>query len=260
MVVTWQFILTFLVWLPVGVCIYTVISWMVMDEIDSGVGILALGAAFGLGIATSFAPDRTIVWLPFSMAVVTVLAYPFVSESWRKYQLFQIDVEQIETIYERLKVNRGDVYGMMRLSEKLYERGVQHPAIALLDGALRGQPKDLFQNELKLLANWKRDLGTVPLRTETTCVRCGMANGVGVCFCLRCDSEFLLDIVRKRWVGFSAWGLLFAVWGVLAVCFAVAPFVTSDSTAPAVRLGLGIVAVTIALASFGVLIVKGVRG
>ncbi len=166
----------------------------------------------------------------------------------------------METIYERMRGNRADVYGMTTLAQSIYDRGLVHPAIALMDGALMGQPKDLFQNEFKALARWKLDLGGVPLRTETVCLQCGAANAGGVCFCHRCGAEYLLDLVRRRYVGFTGWGLLFGTWAVLAGCVAAAPFLVSDQVATEVRLGVGIVAVAVALGGFGVFVAKGVRG
>ena len=258
MELNWQFVLTFLVWVPVGIWIYTVLSWMIMNDIDTGPGILGIGAALGLGMATSFAPNRDIIWLPFTLSVLTILIYPLVNDSWRKYQLHLIEVDQIDSVYERLRFNRGDVYGRIRLSEKLYEQGIRHPAIALLDGALKGQPKDLFQNELNHLANWKRDLNGIPVRTEALCFRCGHLNKLGDCFCTQCGAEFLLDLVRRRWVGFTGWGILFTVWGLLGLAVGTAPFLLSDQVTPTVRIGIGIGAISLAIISLIVVAMRGV--
>lgn len=253
-------VLAFLVWVPVGIWIYAVISWMVMADMDTGTGIIALGAAIGLGISTSFAPDRSIAWIPFTVAVLTVALFPLVNESYRKYMLFKIDIEQIEDIYSRLRVNRDDVYGMIRLSEVLYGMGMQHQAITLLESALRERPKDLFPSETRTLDGWQRNLGKIPLRRETACLACGTGNSPAQFFCRKCGAEFLLEMARRRWVGFSSWALLFSVWGLLAIAVAAAPFLGSSQVTPEIRLVAGIVALVVALGGFGMLAWRGVRG
>ncbi len=252
-------ILAFAVWVPVGVWVYTVIGWLVMDEVDTSVGLLALGVGISLGVAGSFAPDRSYAWVPFSVALVTVILYPLVNESWRKHELFKIELERIGNIYERLRMNRADVYGKTTLAMLMYERGLLHPAAALMSGALKGQPKDLFQNEFKALARWQQELGGVPLRTETQCLRCGVSNAGEDCFCRRCGAEYLVDLVRRRYVGFTGWGMLLGVWAVLAGCVAAAPFLVSNQVSPEVRLGVGIGAVVVAMAGLGIFVSKGVR-
>lgn len=255
----WHQILALLVWLPVGVWVYTVIGWLVMDEVEPPIGWAALVVGIGLGLATSLAPSRELCWVPFSVAVITVVLAPGVMEAWRRYEMFRIDVEKADGIYERLRVNRGDVYAMTKLSEVLYERGVIHPAIALLDGALKGQPQELFQNEMKILGRWRRDLGSLPLRTEVACPRCGTINGAGV-FCQRCGGEFLLDLMRRRSVGFGGWGFVMGVWLVLAGLVAAGPFLLTDTVGPEVRLGAGILAMLVALGALGAFVWRGVKG
>ncbi len=83
-------ILAFAVWVPVGVWIYTVIGWLVMGDVETSTGLLGLGVGVSLGLAGSFAPDRSYAWLPFSIALVTVILYPIVNESWRRHELFKI--------------------------------------------------------------------------------------------------------------------------------------------------------------------------
>lgn len=254
------FILAFLVWVPVGIWIYVAVSWMVMSDIDTGVGIIAIGAGLGLGIGTSFAPDRSLAWIPFTVAVLTVCLFPIVNESFRRYMLFKIDIEQIEEIYGRLRTNRDDVYGMIRMSEVLYGMGMHHPAIALLEGALKDRPKDMFPSETRTLDGWKRGLGQIPLRRESVCLGCGAGNAPAQFFCRRCGADFLLDMARRRWVGFSSWSLLFSVWGLLAIGVAAAPFLASSQVTPEIRLAAGVIALLTALGGFAVLALRGVRG
>jgi hypothetical protein len=253
-------VLAFAVWVPVGVWIYTVIGWLVMDDVEPVAGLIALGVGVSLGVSGSFAPDRSYAWLPFSIALITVVLYPIVNESWRRHELFKIELERVGDIYERLGGNRSDVYGKATLALMLYDRGLVQAAAALMDGALKGQPKDLFQNEFKALARWQHELGGVPLRTVTQCLRCGAENASSDCFCRRCGARYLMDLFERRYVGFRGWAMLLVVWGVLAGCVAAAPFVVSDNVSTEVRLGVGIGAVVVALAGFGFFVVKGVRG
>jgi hypothetical protein len=257
--VTLDQIFAIAVWIPVGVWIFMVIGWMIMAEIDGWVGLVMIGLALGLALTGSFMPIKGLAWLPLVMSTLTILAWSGLQESWRRYQLFVIDVERVEDIYEQMGGRGSDIYGMARMSEVLYARGMVHPAIALLDGALKGQPKDLFAAELKTLAGWKHDLGSTPLRTMIPCPSCSRTNPGGSCFCLGCGRPFLLDLLRRRWVGFSAWGLLFAVWGLLAVAVVATPWLTRPTVAPEIRLGVGIVAIVTALAAGGYFVVKGLR-
>ncbi|MBX3114312.1 MAG: hypothetical protein KF836_07070 [Fimbriimonadaceae bacterium] len=244
-----------LVWLPITAWVVCMVGWMIMDEVDTLFGIIAVCLAIGLGFATVKPPAPGLNWIPFLAVCLTMAFYFPVREGIRRWELIAIDIEQIRSCCERLALRPGDVYAIVKMSEILASRGRTLHAVQLLEGTIAGQPKNLFDDEWKMVAKWRMSLGAQTLAPGTACPKCGRVNMPGQYLCSGCGSQHLLELARGGVAGFSQWRLAFFGWSLLAAIAVIFPYLQVGTSGVVAKIALALVGLT-----GGVMILIGLIG
>jgi len=248
-------IFSVLVWLPIAGWVLSMIGWMIMDEVDTLFGIIAVGLALGLGFATVKPPAPGLNWIPFLAVCLTMAFYFPVREGIRRWELIAIDLDQMRGCYERLAMRPGDVYAIVKMSDILASRGRTVQAVQLLEGAISGQPKNLFDDEWKTVNKWKMSLGGQTITPGTTCPKCGRLNMPGQYLCSGCGSQHLLELARGGVAGFSQWRLAFFGWSLLAGMAVVFPYLQVGTGGVVAKIAVALVGL-----AGGVMILIGLIG
>ncbi len=236
-----------LIWIPVSIWVISMIHWMVQGDIDAGFGFLGLCAGIALGALTVFSPNPALSPLLLAAAVSIVVLFPFVRSLVNRHALAQLDVEQVERSYEMLEQKPSNSAASLRLARVLYSRGIRGHAIRIAESAFQGMPSSFFQDEARMLQQWKLQTTEPNEFRDLPCARCGELNSAGTLFCTRCKAPFLLDYARGRWVEGSAAQKLIATWFLAVVLLVAIPFTASLLT-PTV--GVVLICIEVALGVF----------
>lgn len=241
----WAFAAGCLVWVPIAIWVISMIHWMVQGDIDAGFGFLGIAAGLTLGGMTVFVPNPDIAPYLLIAATSTIVAFPVVRRIANRHALAQLDVEQVERAYEMLDEKPNNLAANLRLARVLYDRGVCGHAIVIAEEALKGVPPTYFQDEARMLRQWKLDTTEPKHFRELPCFRCGALNPPGVIYCSKCASPFLLDYAKGRWLEPSTMHRVVAFW-FAAVLLLIAIPLTVSNFDPAISMLLILVEVVVA--------------
>lgn len=200
-----------LVWGPIAVWVYGLISWTVMGEIDALFGIVGAMLGIALGAAIMLQPNPQLA--PFLVvAVFTLVAiFPWLRSLAQRRELALIDIEAIERAYEQL-MERPDSFGpKLRIARLIYARGLHGHAIVLAEEALKPLPKSLAEDDMRQVRLWKLSARPEDFRA-IHCVECGRENPPGTLFCSRCRAPILLFHAKGSWTGRRTTRKLLAAW------------------------------------------------
>ncbi len=200
-----------LVWGPIAIWVYGLISWTVMGEIDALFGIVGAMLGIVLGAAIMLQPNPQLA--PFLVVgVFTLVAiFPWLRSIAQKRELAMIDIDAIERAYEQLQ-ERPDGFGpRIRIARLIYARGLHGHAIVLAEETLKPLPRSIVEDDMRQLRLWK--LAAQPHDFQSiTCVDCGRENPPGTLFCSRCRAPILLFHARGAWTGRKTTRKLLAAW------------------------------------------------
>lgn len=200
-----------LVWAPIAVWVYSLISWSIMGEIDALFGIVGAFLGIALGVAIMLQPHPSLAPYLVASVFTLVLVFPYLRSLLTRRELAQIDIESIERAYEQLG-ERPDGFGpKMRIARLIYGRGLRGHAITLAEEALKPFPRSTVEDDLRQLRIWKASATTEdfgPIR----CLECGKENPVGTLFCRRCHSRILLRYAKGSWSGKRSARKLLSAW------------------------------------------------
>lgn len=202
-----------LVWIPVCLWIISLVHWMIQGDVDIIWGIIGLFTAFMLGIITMLPPRPQLAPFMLAGAVVTTMLFPVFRNSLNKRALDSVDIDAIEDAYEMLRIKPDNHVIRFKFAKLLYKRGMRGSALAFGQQALAHMPGSAFFEEHRLYELWKRSFrpGHAP-ETSIVCLECGTHNDLGTFTCRNCNSEFLIDHVRGRWVGRNLSRKLLSAW------------------------------------------------
>ena len=200
---------------PVVVWVYSLISWMVMGEMDALLGTCGIIAALLLGFVAIAPPDPLYSPIAFAGLVGMMIVFPFARRQLDRRANVEIEVEQIEKAYKTLAEMPENAAAMFKLADGLYARGLVSQAVAIADQALASMPKNVFPAEHRVVDLWRRHAPAPasPLR----CLHCGRTNDPAAVFCESCGAQYLALYARGRWLGRAlAWKLV-ASWAAASV-------------------------------------------
>jgi hypothetical protein len=215
-----------LVWVPIAIWIYALISWMIQGDIDFISGLVGVTLGLGVGLVAMIAPDVRVAPLIFVACMITLIAAPLVRMMLSRRELNSIDIDAIERAYEALAEKPMNPGLRMRLAKTLYNRGMVAHAIALADDALQHLPKATFEEEHRMVAGWKRTKQAAEPAEAIACMDCGTLNEPGLTHCKKCGARFLLEYARGRWVGRGLARKFIAGWAALMVGIVVVPWLS----------------------------------
>jgi hypothetical protein len=201
----------FIVWIPVAVWVLGMVQWMIQGDLDVISGMLGSILAVVLGLFTMWPPVPALAPL-FLFSVIAIIAlYPFVRNILEKRAHVQIDVEAVERAYDSLDEKPGNFGARWRLAQVLYTRGVNGHAVAIAEDLLQGADAQVFHDEMRILARWREDVRPDTIRA-LPCMECHTMCDPGELYCPRCNSKFLLDYAKGRWLGRRSVRRLIALW------------------------------------------------
>lgn len=218
-----------IVWIPIAIWIVSIIGWMVQGDVEPGPGVLSIAAAFVLGYFAMMPPMPEMAPV-FAVAAFSVIAvFPSMRASLNSRALAQIDIETIEKCYEMLREKPGNVGAQLRLARTLYVRGVRGQAVSIAEETVKNLPRIGFEEEMRQVRQWKANTVKDDFR-PIVCVECGNANEPKRVFCACCNSPFLLDYVKGRWIGrkqarrlLVTWTAMVAALGGIPLCISQLP-------------------------------------
>lgn len=204
-----------LVWLPVSIWVVAMVQWTIGGEVDVLTGLAGIGTALGLGVATMFPPIPGAQPFMLALVLLMIAVFPAAKTALDKHQLAMADIEQMERVYDLLGKDRVNIGAKLRLARALNTRGLRSIAIAVAEDVLQGLPRRFYEEDLRMLRQWKSDntqpSGPIP------CMECGHKNAPSVAFCQRCGSRFLVDYARGRWLGVNLARKLILIWAALVM-------------------------------------------
>jgi hypothetical protein len=217
------------IWVPLAVWIIALTGWMVQGEIDVLAGMAGLLLGVGLGALAFISPDPNVApYLCVGVSSVVVL-FPLAKTFKEKRELAMIDLEEIEIAYDQLADKPDNVGAKIKMAKTLHKRGAQVHAAALAEQAMKGLSPDIFQEEFRLIKNWKRSLGAGQ-PNSLACLRCGAKNKLGDIYCYRCKAPVLLHFAKGHWVDPGLFKKLLTVW--IAVVAAIVGIPVAGYTLP----------------------------
>lgn len=201
-----------IVWIPISIWVLTLVGWMITAEVEVGQGLLGIAAAMVLGFFTLQPPHPEMAPLFALAAFATIFLAPVSRLVVHRSLTNQLEVEAIERAYELLSEKPENTGAKVKLARAAYGKGIRLHAIAIADAALKGQNERLFQEELRILSQWKAAEPGPPTPERIRCIECGIPNFPGAVFCDRCGAPFLLDYAKGRFVKSTVVRRVLAGW------------------------------------------------
>ncbi len=199
------------VWIPVSIWVVSLIHWMIQGDIDvlSGFAGSVIGLVLGMLTVKPPFPNSSFLFLGAILAVMFM--YPFIKNTVDARAHQAIDVDIIRRAYEGIDENPNNFGARWRLAQQLYHRGVYGHALQIADDLLAKADQEIFHDEIKLLNKWKDQIRPDEIR-PLPCLECGWMNEPGEVYCHRCNSKFLLDYAKGKWLGYRSMRRLISVW------------------------------------------------
>lgn len=200
-----------LVWVPIAIWVYSLISWAIMGEIDALFGVIGAFLGIVLGVAVMLQPKPEYQPYLVIAAFTLVIVFPYLRSIMQRRELAMIEIESIERAYEQLG-ERPDGFGpKIRIARLIHKRGLRGHAIILAEEALKPFPRSFVEDDLRQVKSWKAQSTPSDYRT-LSCVECGKENPPGTLFCSRCHAPILLAYARGAWSGRRTARRLLAAW------------------------------------------------
>jgi hypothetical protein len=213
----WSFYGGFVVWIPLAIWIVAMVGWMITGDVDPIVGLLGIVLAFALGALTFSPPDPRLAPVFFFAVMATVLFFPVVRYALTKRALHNVDIDQIERAYNQLSLKPSNPNFEIKIARLLYDKGLPGHAVAIAERVLQNVPKQLYESEHRMLAQWRVSTRNLNLNQPVACIQCGKTNQQGLLFCERCGAPFLLDYAKGKLIGGRMARRLIGSWAAVII-------------------------------------------
>jgi len=207
-----SFVTGCLIWIPIAIWTFALISWMVQGDLDFGFGTMGVLVGITIGVLAVLSPNRAIVPYVFVASMSVLVLFPVVKRLVHRHNLAQLDVEQVDRAHEALRQKPDNPSALLRLARVLYDRGLQGNAIGLAERALQSVPQGYFRDETRMLQQWKAYAQDPNALSPVACLACGTTNPADAYLCSHCQSQFLLEHARGQWVVQKTAVRFIAVW------------------------------------------------
>jgi hypothetical protein len=206
-----QGVLAMTVLIPLSFWVYSLISWMITDEVEFIYGFFGLVLALmagGFVIMRAADPISPYV----NGAVWTlVLLYPFYLQYKRRRELILLDFEAMENAYEQLSFRPNNLGAVMRIATVAFKYGAREHAILAAEKALEPFPRQHVADDWRQVTFW-RSYGDLDETKIIRCQKCGRPVEPGPVFCPECGYWYLLAYVRGQWTDSDMGKRLLVVW------------------------------------------------
>jgi hypothetical protein len=200
------------VWIPVAIWVYSMISWMVLGEIDVIFGTAAVGLALVLGFLTSSPTDPRMAPLFFVAIISMICVWPFLLAGANARIEWISRIDEVERAYERLDSNAKDPGALFKLANALRKFGLEGAAIRMGEQSVAKLDKKYFGQYIEEVEKWKSSIADPDPFRPTQCPACKMKNGPGIPYCPRCGEKQYLAIANQFWRPQSFAGRIIGAW------------------------------------------------
>lgn len=242
-----------LIWIPLAFWMISVVGWMIMGDIDTLFGTVALGIGLGLGF-TAMNPSvpELAPWCLIA-TITTVIVYVPIRERLRKRALAKIEFEQLYLAYTNLRAHSSDTLAGMKLAEMLQQRGFVAQAVGVARTILPDMPATVFPSEHRMYRNWESRLHPGEADQPIQCQRCKMMVPAGQLWCPRCGYDHLIHMVENKLFATALVKRMVSIWGLAAAAIVAIPlFAVPDMDGMFRAIGIVILMVVVAF-----LVVRG---
>ena len=244
-----------LIWIPVCIAVMTLIGWIIQAEIDATAGFLGIALSLGIGAVAFISHDPATAPSLLLAAISMLVLFPVGRALREKRDMALLDVELMERAYENLAKNPNDVGAKLKIAKTLQRRGNIGNAVEVAEAALKGMPADLFQEEYRMIAMWKRS-GLFQI-LPVVCVTCLAKNKGGSVFCYRCGAPVMLHFAKGHWVHPTLMRRLLLGW--MACVIPIIGIPVAATNLPPAKSGPIVVVLLCAAGLIGWLAVRGWR-
>ena len=213
--------------IPVAIWTISMLSWMIMGEIDPGSGMFAILVGLGLGITTIHPPEPYLSPVCFVAITSMVVFYPIVRSSLTKRAMIKIDLEHLERLHEQVRMNPTNTAAKFKIADMLYNRGYVSHAVAVAENLSEKMPKELYPEENRILNGWRSATRGRLTSRPLPCPNCGTYNPPGDIRCVQCGDDYLLRLAKGQWLRGFVGSQLLAGWLVAVVAIVGIPTVAS---------------------------------
>lgn len=229
-----------LLWIPIAVATLSILGWMIMGEVDVVFGLVALFTLFGVGYLALNPPAPYVPHFLLGATSLTVLGWPAFARWRRAAEFREIEVNAIESAYERLRLRPLDTASKFRVARGIYALNHQDLAVALGSAALHGVNPRFYEEDIRTLRSWQNQPGRMA-SNDIVCSECGHRNPPSEFFCQMCNAAHIQSYVRGEWSPKSFRMKVLSVWLVAVLLLVGIPVLTA--VLPPIAAACAIVAV-----------------
>lgn len=168
---------------------------MIMGELDTLTGFMAIGTALWLGFLAWNPPAPWVEPVAILSVFAMMVGIPIAQKMLEKHSDRILENEQAEILYQQLRSNPQNSVAVFRLAKMCYAKGLAGHAIVLAQTALTSMPRNIFREEHREYAQWVGSFGTrVP--APLACLNCNGTCHPGQIYCQKCWAPFLLQYLQ----------------------------------------------------------------
>jgi hypothetical protein len=236
-----------LIWIPVGVWVFSIVGWLIMGEIDLITGIVALGVVLGMAFLALNPSTREFSPYLLVASLTSVAMYPFVRRGLAKRESKSMDIEALERAYEALRLRPDNPISKFTIARGCYALGMPGHALRIGENALGQMPVGYFPEEHRTVRRWQAVAQNPTYFEPIACVECQTMNIPGNVHCAACGAPFLLDRARGRVFSQSTGKRLLSVWMALVILICGIPASSKLEIGPQIAALFGMFAVATAM-------------
>ncbi len=200
-----------LVWIPIAIWVYSLISAAIMGEIDGLTGIVGAFLGLALGVFVMIQPNPNLTPMLLLAVVSLMVLTPLLRRVKDNREFATMEVESVERAYEQLSLRPDNLGSVMRIAKILHSRGLTGHSIAIAEKVLKNFQTAIVADDWRTVRQWKA-MATPESSRPLPCLQCHVKNDPGNVYCVRCGCPFLLAYVRGQWAGPQMMRKLLASW------------------------------------------------
>ncbi|MFN8139164.1 MAG: hypothetical protein U0R49_05150 [Fimbriimonadales bacterium] len=197
--------------LPAAIWIFSLVGWMIQDEIGPLEGWISIGVVLGLVVMAFTSKNETFSLISATSLWLGGAIYPFVKIAHTNRENLKIDVELMQAAYSQLDQKNNNVGAKVQLAKLLYKRGAYAHAIHLLTEATSAAP-ELLDEERRTLRMWESLHGKVAESRQIRCPKCSKLTPGTERYCRGCTGPVLIYAAGGLNVMSTAPMKMFYIW------------------------------------------------